>query len=267
MTLRRSSLADLPARAVLGHRGNRAHAPENTLRAFVDALALGAHGLEFDVRLTKDGIPVVFHDETLERTTNGVGALRNFTWDQLREFDAGYQFTRDSGATFPFRDRGIGISRLVDVLQSLPPVPTIVEIKEVDAAPVAERVILDCAAEGHCTVGAFRHATMMAFAKSRVPRTASTREIVRAYVPALLGRQRRSLPFQAMSLPPSHHGLPLPLRSLARFARQADVPLYVWTINEPPMARVLWNQGVHGVLSDDPGPLLAAREPTVTRLP
>ena len=74
---------------VLGHRGDSTNHPENTLPAFEGALRAGADGVECDVRLSGDGVPIVFHDATLERTTNGSGRLADFSLPQLKELDAG----------------------------------------------------------------------------------------------------------------------------------------------------------------------------------
>jgi glycerophosphoryl diester phosphodiesterase len=73
----------------IGHRGACGHAPENTLASMRKALELEVHGFEFDIRLSKDGVPVVIHDETLERTTSGVGEVSDYTFEQLQAFDAG----------------------------------------------------------------------------------------------------------------------------------------------------------------------------------
>jgi glycerophosphoryl diester phosphodiesterase len=74
---------------VIAHRGGRALAPENTLKAFQNAIALGVDWLELDVQRTQDGALVVIHDDTVDRTTNGTGAVRDLTLDQIRALDAG----------------------------------------------------------------------------------------------------------------------------------------------------------------------------------
>ncbi len=74
---------------VYGHRGASAEFPENTLAAFRRALELGVAGIELDVHLSADGVPVVIHDETVDRTTNGEGAVAGLTVAHLRELDAG----------------------------------------------------------------------------------------------------------------------------------------------------------------------------------
>jgi glycerophosphoryl diester phosphodiesterase len=77
---------------LIAHRGYSSKAPENTIAAFDLALQLGYHDLEFDVQLSKDGIAMVLHDESLDRTTNGHGRLANYTYAELKQLDAGSWF-------------------------------------------------------------------------------------------------------------------------------------------------------------------------------
>lgn len=87
---------------VWAHRGASAVAPENTLAAFAAAEAAGAHGLELDVQLSSDGVPVVIHDRTLNRTSNGHGSVSRRTLAQLKQLDAGSWFGSGfAGETIP----------------------------------------------------------------------------------------------------------------------------------------------------------------------
>lgn len=86
---------------ILAHRGARTEAPENTLPAFERALELGADGIEFDVRLTADGIPVVIHDETVDRTTAGQGAVVAQSLAQLRRLEASAGMSGFDGVRIP----------------------------------------------------------------------------------------------------------------------------------------------------------------------
>jgi glycerophosphoryl diester phosphodiesterase len=79
----------LTAPQIIAHRGGSANAPENTLAAFRNAITQGVDWLEFDVQMTKDGALVVIHDETVDRTTDGTGAVRDLTLEQIRSLDAG----------------------------------------------------------------------------------------------------------------------------------------------------------------------------------
>jgi len=82
----------MPAIAVIAHRGASSYAPENTIPAFDLALEMGADGLETDIRATKDGILVLLHDHTLDRTTDGRGPVSERTWVEVRQLDAGSWF-------------------------------------------------------------------------------------------------------------------------------------------------------------------------------
>jgi|ECHhosMinimDraft_1075155.scaffolds.fasta_scaffold01817_2 glycerophosphoryl diester phosphodiesterase len=85
-------MSDLMRPEIWGHRGARGLAPENTIPSFQLALQLGVDGVELDVHLSKDGELVVMHDDRVDRTTNGEGFIRDLTWGQLRELDAGFKF-------------------------------------------------------------------------------------------------------------------------------------------------------------------------------
>src|SRR5918994_7542869 len=86
----------------LAHRGASALAPENTIEAFRLAVEAGAGGLELDVHMTSDRQIVVIHDATVDRTTSGTGAVSGLTLDDLRGFDAGYNFNPEGGPARPY---------------------------------------------------------------------------------------------------------------------------------------------------------------------
>ncbi|MDO6656557.1 glycerophosphodiester phosphodiesterase [Anaerobacillus sp. 1_MG-2023] len=94
---------------IYGHRGSSGTHPENTLLSFQAAHRAGAHGIELDVQLTKDLVPVVIHDERVERTTNGIGFVKDFLYEDLIRLDA--------GLTFSNRFQGSSIPSLKDVLE------------------------------------------------------------------------------------------------------------------------------------------------------
>lgn len=79
----------------IAHRGFSGEYPENTMRAFIEGVKAGCDGIETDVHLTKDGILVICHDETIDRTTNGNGYINNYTYDELSNFDAGIRYGED----------------------------------------------------------------------------------------------------------------------------------------------------------------------------
>ena len=120
---------------VVAHRGASAQAPENTMEAFRLGVEAGADAIELDVHLSQDGQLAVIHDDTVDRTTDGVGAVAGFSMDGLRRFDAGARFTNAAGATH-FAGKGLRIPTLPEVLDWLPDgVGLVVEIKARAAVP------------------------------------------------------------------------------------------------------------------------------------
>ena len=90
---------------VMAHRGDQTVSPENTLLALKNATMLEIDFIETDIRLTKDNELILFHDGTLDRTSNVSGPLRDFTLEELKDVDLGYRFTLDGGKTFPCRGK------------------------------------------------------------------------------------------------------------------------------------------------------------------
>lgn len=78
---------------IVAHRGSSGTAPENTLASFEQAINAGAHIIELDLQITRDGVPIVFHDKWLSRTTNGSGCTQNLTYEEIRQFDSGFWFS------------------------------------------------------------------------------------------------------------------------------------------------------------------------------
>ncbi|MDF2960840.1 MAG: glycerophosphodiester phosphodiesterase [Paenibacillus sp.] len=130
-------LQNNPSLIVAGHRGFKSAYPENTLLAFQAALELGVDMLEFDLRFSKDKVVVVIHDETLERTTNGSGHVRDYSLSELKQLDAGGWF----GKVF----EGLKIPTFEELCQLLAAYPNVllnVEIKPAgDAKEVADTAI------------------------------------------------------------------------------------------------------------------------------
>src|SRR5688572_13871559 len=137
---RRVRFFDHPRPLVFAHRGGCALGPENTLAAFDQGMQAGADGLELDVHLSADGVVVVHHDLTLDRTTSASGPLAVRTADELSRVDAGYRFA--TGAVYPFRGQGIGVPTLREVLLRYPDTLVIIEMK-VDSNEMGEAVARD----------------------------------------------------------------------------------------------------------------------------
>lgn len=129
---------------VVAHRGASAQAPENTMEAFQLAVEAGADAIELDVHLTADGQLAVIHDDTLDRTTDRTGAVRELTLDEIRQADAGAHFVRAGDAGYSFRGRGLRVPILAEVLSWLPDgVGLVIEIKARAAADAVVAAVRD----------------------------------------------------------------------------------------------------------------------------
>jgi glycerophosphoryl diester phosphodiesterase len=253
-------LLDPLARPVIGHRGNRAFAPENTLESLLEAVALGADAVEFDLRVSSDGQLVVFHDPTLERTTDGRGAVEQHSVAQLKRLDAGARFTRDGGRSFPWRGRGVTVSTFDECVEALPTsLPLIIELKTPAATEPLRRAVRRHGLAPRIVVAGFDPQATRPLRGAGFALGANTPDVLALLPPALLRLHARPRHVQALCIPQRWNGLPVPIAALARTLRGSGAVIHVWTVNDTDQALQLWHAGVQGIISDDPAAMLAAR--------
>ncbi len=262
LALRRKGKTRPPERwpVNFAHRGASGRAPESTLEAFRLAVEEGAGGLELDVRMTHEGEVVVIHDATVDRTTDGSGAVAGMTLDELRRLDAGYRFSLDGGRTFPYRGRGLEIPTLAEVYEEFPDVRVNADIKEARAGEEAVlRVVRDAAAEARTLVASSDHTVVRKFRRisgGRIPTGASRREIAAFY---LLSRSHLEVlvrpAYDALQVPVEHKGIKLVTPRFVGAAHSRGVRVDVWTINDPGEMGRLLDLGVDVVMTDRPGVL------------
>jgi glycerophosphoryl diester phosphodiesterase len=242
-------------RLVFAHRGGAALAPENTLAAFDAGLASGADGLELDVHQSRDGVAVVSHDGTLDRTTNLRGAVSQFTVDELARADAGYHFTRDG--THPFRGQGIGVPDLASVLARYRDTRIIVEMKDdsPDLVRATVRAIREAQAVERVCLGSFGwRALRAARAMERDLATSAARIEVRwaLYRSRFLWPLSRA-PYQSYQVPEiSRDGTRVVSERFIAAAHRAGLAVQVWTINQEEDARRLLAWGADALITDRP---------------
>lgn len=251
-------LLDLGRRPVIAHRGASGSAPENTLEAFELAVRQEADAFELDVRLTGDGVPVILHDATLDRTTDRGGPVRALSLAELRAVDAGAHFSLD-GRTFPFRAAQVQVPTLSDVLRGFPEMPLLLEVKEPGAQEAVRRVLIEEGAVGRCVLASEHHAALQAFREPPFAVAASSAEIGALYLAVLIRRVPTTVSYRALSVPVRHRGLPVPTRGFVAAARELGCPVHVWTVNDPAVARTLWKRGVTGIVTNFPDRIRAAR--------
>jgi glycerophosphoryl diester phosphodiesterase len=254
-----NALIALGARLVIGHRGNAAHAPENTLESFAQAVTLGADAIELDVRISRDGVPVVIHDPTLERTGGRRDLVASLRVRELRDVDVGATFSRDGGRTFPYRGRGLTIPTLESVLARFRAVPMIIEVKVAEAADATARALVEADVTDRVLVGSMRFDAVSPFRGAGFATSAASNEVLRLMPRAVFSRAPAALPYQALCIPRWYNGIPVPVAALARVSRAAGVVTHVWTVDDASVAQRLWRTGIQGIITNDPQVMIRAR--------
>jgi glycerophosphoryl diester phosphodiesterase len=224
------------------------------MAAFANGLALGASGLELDVRLSKDGHAVVIHDPTVERTTDGLGAVADMLAADLRGLDAGYHYACDG--RHPWRGRGCRIPMLRDVLTGFPAVPVIVELKTADPGLVRATVgdLRSTGAVGRVIVGSF-HPGALAAVRAMEPqlRTGADVAEIRSSMTAAPGDPQPSRwAFHSFQVPEIFRGERIVTPGFIQRAHDAGVQVYVWTVDREDDIRRLAAWGIDALISDRP---------------
>ncbi len=242
----------------VAHRGASARVPENTLDAFRTGLELGAGALELDVHMTRDGHLIVIHDDTVDRTTDGTGAVAGMTLAEIKALDAGYRFSVDGGATHPYRGLGLRIPEFGEVYKEFPETPINVEIKPRRSGmeEAVMRHIQDAGAESRTIVAAADHEVMTCFRRAsanRVPTAASRTEIRAFYILSSLFLEGWVHPaYTALQVPNSYRGALVVTRRFIQAAHARGARVDVWTINESSEMRRLLDLGADAIMTDSP---------------
>ena len=249
-------------RLVFAHRGGALLAPENTMPAIDNGLALGADGLEIDVQLSADGIPVVIHDRTLDRTTDRTGPVAGLTAVELARADAGFHFTRDG--TFPFRGQGVGVPTL-DAVLAKHKTRIIIEMKggEPELARAVGQSIRRADAIDRVCVGSFYRKSIntLRAAHPEIATSASQEEarwmLHRSWVRWPFVGERVYCAFQV----PEHAGrMRVVSPNFVRHVHREGHTIQVWVVNDRAAMHRLLDWGVDGIISDVPDLAVAARD-------
>ena len=236
----------------LAHRGSRVLWPENTMTAFQGAVDLGYAYIETDVHVTRDGRVVVFHDDRLERLTDGTGRVWEWRWEDLRRLDAAHHFDPDGG--YPSRGRAIGIPLFEEALSTFPGVHFNIDLKQRDIEQAVADEVARFGAGDRVLIGSFHGVRIKRFREitgGAVATSAGPIEVAGALAAARLGRP---VPGKADALQvPERQG---PVRvATERFiaaAHRANKQVHVWTVNESAAMHRLLDRGVDGIVTDRP---------------
>ena len=257
-----------PRPRLYGHRGAAGMAPENTLPSFERAVRDGAGYLELDVQATRDGVVVVIHDPTLERTTDGAGAVRDLTFQELRRFDAGFRF--EHGGAHPFRGRGVRVPALEELLDAFPSMPHNIEIKQAEPAIESTVVaLLERKGAAARTLLAAESDAIMRRIRTCTPAMASSASYGEAH-----DFFQRCFADDFVGYAPVARALQIPVRvgevelvteTTVAAAHRHGLEMHVWTVNEEHEMERLLDLGVDGVMSDFPERLVGVERRRAAR--
>jgi glycerophosphoryl diester phosphodiesterase len=270
---------------VLAHAGGEDVHPHSTPYAYAESVAAGVDMLDFDVRLTADGVLVVHHDDTVDRTTNGTGAVGDMTFGELRALDDAYWFTRDcvcrgrpeseyvhrgvrtGERTAPkgYDDADFAIARLRDIVTRFPSMPLNIEIKStghhaLEAARVLAAELAELGRLEHAVVTSFEDAVNDEF--RRLAPGAEVSPGVGAASAWVLGRAPLPDGMRILQLPPEFQGVDVLSPEVIAESKAAGYPIWVW-----PNDRALENaagyarflaMGLDGLNANDPAVAVAA---------
>ncbi|WP_019546309.1 glycerophosphodiester phosphodiesterase [Streptomyces sulphureus] len=240
----------LPSPLAFAHRGGTAGGLENTHTAFARAVELGYRYLETDVHATADGRLVAFHDATLDRVTDGGGAIADLPWDAVRR-------ARVAGSQ--------PVPLFEELLRAFPEARWNIDVKAEPAlAPLLDVLAAHDAWDRVC-VGSFdesRAARARALAGERLATSLGTSGVLALRLRAwgLPVRPRASA--VCVQVPEQRYGVRVVDRSFVRAAHALGLPVHVWTVNEPSRMAALLDLGVDGLITDN---LEALREVLASR--
>jgi glycerophosphoryl diester phosphodiesterase len=233
---------------IIGHRGASAYYPENTMSAFRAAYEMGAEMIELDILLSKDGVPVVIHDESLERTTNGTGKVMEYTYKELSKLDA--------GSWFGDEHTGERIPSLEEVLQfAKGKVAVNIEIKtEVVSNDLREGI----EEKAYEIVKKYDMQEYVLFSSFDYRAIAHLKELDVNIAVALLYEKQQSNDKDPKELVENYNADAFNCsyrqfsKKWAEVTSEAGIPVFVYTVNSRRRMKKMIKRGVNGIFSDKP---------------
>ena len=220
---------------VLGHRGCAGLEPENTMRAFKRALDLGVDFIEFDIRMTKDKKLVVIHDEKLDRTTNGMGFVRDFNFEKIRKFDA------EKGEKIP------SFKQTLKFMKNKRPI-ILIEIKEPETAEAILKIIKKEKLENKVLVVSFWHNVLKKIKEidPKIKTGALFRKKVKNIIPLI-----KEIKADGLGL--EYHSID---EEIVKDCHKENLEINAWTVNEIEDIERMIKLGVDIISSNYPNRVL-----------
>lgn len=236
---------------IYAHRGASKYAPENTLPAFQLAYEMKADGIETDVQLTKDLIPILIHDEILDRTTNGFGYVKDYTFAELKELDAGSWFSNKFANT-----KLISLQELLDWIK-YKPLYLNIELKnnKIDYEHL-ETIVLNMLEEYQL----LDRTTISTFSSKSIKRLKEYNHLVE--IAYLTSKQNKNLLSDARSMGADaiHIKYKLLNSSLIGESKNMNMNVRVYTVNTQYLMKKCFKLGCEGIFTDVPDKALIYRK-------
>ncbi len=244
---------------VLGHRGASGYAPENSMAAFQMAIDQGADGIELDVQLTKDGEIVVIHDETIDRTSNGTGWVKDYTLAELRQFNYNYQNRSNpwkagdqvlGEVVYPEYDQ-VDIPTMREVFELFAPTDLIINIEiktGIVFYPIEEKILAmtkEYNMLDRVIFSSFNHYTVM-----KIKELEPAAEVGFLYEDGTLDMAEYAKAHGVEGLHPALYNLQYP--GFVEETHKNGTNLNVWTVNSPEHVALCLQAGVHSVITNYP---------------
>jgi glycerophosphoryl diester phosphodiesterase len=275
----------------MAHRGDSANIPENTVQSFEDAYKLRVDCIETDVHITKDNKFVLFHDKSVDRTTDGQGLIAEKNLSELQQLDAGYRF-KDPKGNYPFRGKGFRMHTIEEILPIFPNVRFNIDIK--DTAPHVPKLLAELLhnlnVDDRVMVGSFHQKQVSRFRKysTAAPTSAGPLEVLKFWWKSkrwirnhlkMSGKDLKEtfltfptnpqqyqqnqielfgkpLPYLTLQVPEGFYILRLITPKFIRFAHEMGIAVYVWTINDPLEMQKFLEWHIDGIFTDTPATLI-----------
>lgn len=239
---------------IFAHRGSAGTHPENTMEAFQAALDAGADGLEFDVQLTKDHIPVIIHDETINRTTNGEGWIKDYTYKELKQLDAGSWFHSSChGFAIPTLEQLFDWAKQTNLILNI-------ELKNgIISYPGMEQIVLDLIKkynlQERVIISSFNHYSLV-----DIHRLDPSIETAILYMEELYEPWNYAKQIGAKGL---HCYYPSVTTEILTQAAEARLPVRPFTVNEDSLIQSLIKQKCPALITDWPEKAVQIRDHTL----
>ena len=242
---------------LLAHRGMPQEYPENTMISFKNAVEFGIDVIETDTHLTKDNQFIICHDAEISRISDGTGLIANYTLNELKQFDTGYNFTLDGGVSFPYRRKNITFMTVEEALYTFPNQKFNIDLKDNNPDQVkywTELIKKYDAVDRVLT--ASQYTENLIKVRKIFPNMAtsfSAGEVFKFYIANKLGRlQSRKYGGDALQIPIRLGPFHLIKPKFINTAHKFEYKIHVWTINDQVQMNALFDLGVDAIFTDNP---------------